>query len=233
MNVVITGAGQGIGKSLAIEFSKKERINLYLISRSKEKLILASDQCKKINPEAVIVTIPFDLDRILLEELPKELDCSRIDILINNAGVLIRKDFLNIEPDDMMDMVTTNFLVPACLIRKIIGRMGGSLPSHVINMGSMAGFQGSKKFPGLSIYSATKAALASLTECLATEMIDKNIYFNCLAIGSVQTEMLATAFPGYKAPLTPAQMAEFIIDFAINGFKYFNGKVLPVSLTTP
>jgi short-subunit dehydrogenase len=233
MHVVITGAGQGIGKALAMEFSKKEQINLYLISRSKENLAQAKDQCKKINPRAQITIIPFDLDRILLEDIPAELDCSRIDILINNAGMLIRKDFANTEPDDMIDMITTNFLVPACLIKKLIDRMGGSLPSHVINIGSMAGFQGSKKFSGLSIYSATKAALASLTECLATELSSKNIYCNCLAIGSVQTDMLATAFPGYQTQLTPNQIAEFIVDFSVTGYKYFNGKVLPVSLTTP
>jgi short-subunit dehydrogenase len=233
MHVVITGASQGIGKALAKEFSKREQMNLYLISRSEEKLAHVSDQCSKINPETGITVVPYDLDRILLEDLPFELDLPRVDILINNAGLLINKDFLSTEPDEMMDMITTNFLVPACLIRKFADRMGRGAPSHVINMGSMAGFQGSKKFPGLSIYSATKAALASLTECLATEMLDKNIYFNCLAIGSVQTEMLSMAFPGYKAQLSPDQMAEFIVDFSISGYKYINGKVLPISLTTP
>jgi NAD(P)-dependent dehydrogenase (short-subunit alcohol dehydrogenase family) len=97
----------------------------------------------------------------------------------------------------------------------------------------MGGFQGSAKFPGLSFYSASKAALCCLTECLATELKDKSIKMNALALGSVQTEMLDKAFPGYKAPVKAEEIAEFITDFAINGHRYVNGKVLPVSLSTP
>lgn len=97
----------------------------------------------------------------------------------------------------------------------------------------MGGFQGSAKFPGLSAYSSSKAALACLTECLAEEFKDKNIAFNCLALGAVQTEMLNEAFPGYKAPLNASDMAAYIANFSINGHQYFNGKIIPVSLSTP
>ena len=93
--------------------------------------------------------------------------------------------------------------------------------------------QGSAKFPGLTAYSSSKAAIAGLTECLAEELKDKNISVNCLAIGAVQTEMLEEAFPGYKAPLSPKQMAEYIFDFALKGHQYYNGKILPVSSSTP
>ena len=97
----------------------------------------------------------------------------------------------------------------------------------------MAGFQGSSKFSGLSYYSASKAALASLTECLAEELKEVGIRVNALAIGAVQTEMLAEAFPGYEAPLDPPAMAEFMKWFTLEGATYFNGKILPVSLATP
>ena len=105
--------------------------------------------------------------------------------------------------------------------------------SHIVNIGSMGGFQGSAKFKGLSLYSAAKGAVAVLTESMAEEFKERGIKVNALALGAVQTEMLASAFPGYKAPLTAGQMAEFIADFALNGHKYFNGKILPVSLSTP
>jgi NAD(P)-dependent dehydrogenase (short-subunit alcohol dehydrogenase family) len=112
--------------------------------------------------------------------------------------------------------------------------MGKSINrSHVVNISSIAGIQGSMKFKGLSYYSASKASFAVLTECLAEEYKTSNISFNCLALGAVQTEMLEIAFPGYKAPLTSEQMAEFIVDFAVNGQKYFNGKIIPVSVSTP
>jgi len=97
----------------------------------------------------------------------------------------------------------------------------------------MGGFQGSAKFNGLSVYSASKGALAILTECMAEELKENGIKVNCLALGAVQTEMLSEAFPSYEAPLKPSEMAEFIVDFAINGSKYFNGKIIPVTLSNP
>ena len=133
----------------------------------------------------------------------------------------------------MEKMVRVNFLGSVKFIQVLLPKLGGKKVSHVINIGSMGGFQGSSKFPGLSVYSASKAALASITECLATEFYDRNIRFNCLALGAVQTEMLTEAFPGYKAPVSPESMAEYIVEFGLNGHKFFNGKVLPVSLIDP
>jgi 3-oxoacyl-[acyl-carrier protein] reductase len=233
MDVVITGASQGIGKALAYQFAKKGSVNIFLLARSGDQLHKIAHECEMANADARVIPIPYDLDRIITQDLPQQLNSSHIDILINNAGNLMRKDFVAFEYEEIMAMIKTNFLVPAYLIRKTLGIMGGKQTTHVINIGSMAGFQGAKKFSGLSIYSASKAALASLTECLAEEFAAHNIFFNCLAIGSVQTQMLAKAFPGYQAPLSPPQVAEFIQEFALNGYKYFNGKILPVSITTP
>jgi NAD(P)-dependent dehydrogenase (short-subunit alcohol dehydrogenase family) len=105
--------------------------------------------------------------------------------------------------------------------------------SHVLNIGSMGGFASSVKFPGLAAYSASKAALHTLTECLALEYTDRKIKFNCLALGSAQTEMLEKAFPGYESPVMAFEMGKYIADFALTGHKFFNGKVLPVAVTTP
>jgi NAD(P)-dependent dehydrogenase (short-subunit alcohol dehydrogenase family) len=97
----------------------------------------------------------------------------------------------------------------------------------------MGGVQGSMKFPGLSVYSASKGALAILTESLAEEFKDTGIHVNCLALGAARTEMLKEAFPNYDPPLTAAKMAEYICDFAMKGHNFFNGKILPVASTTP
>jgi 3-oxoacyl-[acyl-carrier protein] reductase len=97
----------------------------------------------------------------------------------------------------------------------------------------MGGIQGSSKFPGLAAYSSSKGALITLTEMLAEEYKESNISFNALALGAVQTEMLAEAFPGYQASTTAREMARFIADFALNGHQFFNGKVLPVAHSTP
>jgi 3-oxoacyl-[acyl-carrier protein] reductase len=158
---------------------------------------------------------------------------SGIDVLINNAGQLIHRAFDEINQEEAKEIFNVNYFAPSFLIRNLIPMLKASEKPHVINIGSMGGFQGSVKFNGLSHYSASKAALAVLTECLAQEYADSGISFNCLAIGSVQTEMLEKAFPGYQAPLNPDQLAEFICDFSINGHKYMNGKILPLSLSTP
>jgi NAD(P)-dependent dehydrogenase (short-subunit alcohol dehydrogenase family) len=68
---------------------------------------------------------------------------------------------------------------------------------------------------------------------LAEEYKEEGISFNVLALGSVQTEMLAEAFPGYQAPISAGEMANYIYDFTLTGNKYFNGKVLQVSSTNP
>ena len=97
----------------------------------------------------------------------------------------------------------------------------------------MGGFQGSSKYRGLSYYSAAKAALSCLSECLAEEFREDGIIVNCLALGSVQTEMLEEAFPGYKAPVSAREMAELIADFAVKGSRFFNGKIIPVAFSNP
>ena len=105
--------------------------------------------------------------------------------------------------------------------------------AHVVIIGSMGGLQGSKKFPGLSAYSAAKGALAILTECLAEEWKQVGISVNCLCLGAVNTEMLDEAFPGYKAPVNAADMARFIGDFALSAHDFMNGRILPVALSDP
>src|SRR5208282_5900863 len=99
----------------------------------------------------------------------------------------------------------------------------------IVNISSIGGVQGSAKFKGLSAYSSSKAALINITECLAEEFKERGIAVNCLALGSVQTEMFSAAFPSFEAALTAEEMANYISEFAVTGNKYFNGKVIPVS----
>ena len=105
--------------------------------------------------------------------------------------------------------------------------------SHIVNISSMGGYQGSSKFKGLSAYSSTKGAISILSECLSEEFSSRGIKVNALALGAVQTAMLSKAFPGYEAPLTAIEMAGFITDFALNSSSFINGKVIPVSINNP
>lgn len=236
MVILITGSSRGIGAALASSFTKSGH-KVLLVSRNKMALSQVADTCNKEAGKDLAIPIPFDL--FDLPDLEKEFislieeHTNTIDALFNNAGQLIRKPFHEVSVLDARKLFEVNFFMPAQLIRICLPFMEQSELKHVVNVSSMAGFQGSKKFSGLSYYSASKAALATLTESLSEEYMEKGIALNALSIGSVQTEMLAEAFPGLKAPLNPDQMAEFMKWFTLEGRSYFNGKVLPVSLTTP
>ena len=236
MIILLTGAGRGIGAALAKEFTGAGH-RVLLVSRNQANLDKLVNTCNKQAGEILAHAIPFDLTDLpdLEEEFVSHVKkyTESIDALFNNAGQLIRAPFSDVDITDARQLFEANFFAPAQLIRICMPMMADSKLKHVVNVTSMAGFQGSGKFTGLSYYSASKAALGSLTECLAEELKGESIKVNALAIGSVQTEMLAEAFPGYKAPLEPAQMAEFMKWFTLEGAQFFNGKVLPVSLATP
>jgi short-subunit dehydrogenase len=235
MNIVITGASKGIGFETAKSLASMGNHNIVAISRDESKLKELKSACIRENIEAHLFPIPYDLastesfNEYLLTRIKNYIP--QVDVLINNAGSLFNKPFTSISDTEIGEMINVNFISPARLIKSIltIMKQGG----HVVNISSMGGFQGSTKFSGLSVYSASKAAIANLTECLAEEYKDQGIAFNCLAIGAVNTEMLSQAFPGYKAPLSATDMGKFIANFALTGNKYFNGKILPVSLSTP
>ncbi len=238
MNVVITGASKGIGKECAQKFCQNNTENLILIARNEKLLEKTASECARVNKDAHIHVIPFDLNKLLSDERLPELEkigqiTNTIDILLNNAGLLINKLFIEMSTKESKDIVHTNFLAPAALIRFLLPQLENSSIGHIVNIGSMGGFQGSSKYPGLSYYSASKAALSCMGECLAAELAEKNIRVNTLSLGAVQTEMLHEAFPGYKAPLEAREIADFIVDFALSGWKYFNGTNLPVSLSNP
>ena len=154
-----------------------------------------------------------------------------IDGLIHNAGYLVKKSFTDISVKELEDSFKVNFFAPFMLTQKLVPYFNKD--AHIVSISSMGGIQGSKKFPGLSAYSTSKATLITLTECLAEEFKMTDLTFNCLALGAVKTEMLSKAFPGYDAPISANEMGDFIVDFLLRGGKYFNGQVIPVSLTTP
>jgi 3-oxoacyl-[acyl-carrier protein] reductase len=230
MNIIVTGASQGIGRECVLKFSENPENRVIAIARNKEKLSELRSQAIHDN----ISIYDFDLSEHDLTKLSDFIsEFKTIDILINNAGLLISKPFEELTNDDWQQMYETNIFGPARLIKTLLPFLGKSSKSHIVNISSMGGFQGSMKFPGLAAYSSSKAAIANLTELLALEFENKNISVNCLAIGAVQTEMLSKRFPDFKAPLSSSEMADYVVDFSINGHKYYNGKILPVALSTP
>jgi len=224
-NVVITGCSRGIGYDLAKLFAQEGH-----------KVLALSRNAKPIQSLnfAAISSFSFDLQRSeSLSELKNFLadKWGSVDVLINNAGSLINKPFLETSIEEFREVYQVNVFGLVGVIQVVVPFMNKN--GHVVNISSMGGIQGSAKFPGLSAYSSSKGALITLTELLAEEFNEKGPSFNALALGAVQTEMLEEAFPGFKAPVTALEMAQYIKGFAEEGHHYYNGKVLQVSNTTP
>lgn len=223
--VIITGTSRGIGLELVHLFSKAGYAVLALSRNAKP--------VSNLNYEN-ITALSFNLnnteDYKRVEAFIEE-EWTHVDILINNAGSIINKPFAETTLEDFHNVYGTNVFGVAELIRRVLPFMPSS--GHVVTISSMGGVQGSMKFPGLSAYSSSKGAVITLTELLAEEYKETGPSFNVLALGAVQTEMLAEAFPGYKAPTTPIEMATYIFDFATTGQQFYNGKLLQVSRSTP
>ena len=224
--IIITGTSRGIGLELARKFAEQE-YQVLALSRNNAPV-------SKINSE-YISSFSFDIsndsDFEKVTEFVKDSWEGQVDILINNAGAILNKPFKETTSEDFRKVYEVNVIGVARLTQAVLPFMKGG--AHVLAISSMGGIQGSVKFPGLAAYSSSKAAIITLNELLAEEYKDQGIAFNTLALGAVQTEMLEEAFPGYKAPLSADEMADYILDFSLTGNKYYNGKVLQVSASTP
>ena len=231
MNIIVTGGSNGIGKEIALYLSQDKANNIIITGRSSESLKKTSS----LAPNRNISFIVSDFRK--LHHSPDhlrnnvELVFKKVDVLINNAGILYSKKFAETTEEQGREMMEVNFFAPVFVIKTLLPLMNKG--AHIVNISSMGGYQGSVKFMGLSYYSASKAAIACISECLAGEFKELEVSVNCLALGSVQTEMLENAFPGYRAPVSAAEMGKFIADFALTGNRFHNGKIIPVALTTP
>ena len=224
-NVIITGSSRGIGFELVNLFSQNN-YNVIALSRN-----VSSISKLNFNNVSTFSTDLSDSDSINKAVKFIKNKFSSVDVLINNAGKLINKPFIETSFEDFKLVYSVNVFGLAELIRLMLPTFSNK--SHIINISSIGGIAGSSKFPGLSAYSSSKAALNVLTEMLYEEFKTLGPVINTLALGAVQTEMLEEAFPGYKAPLSSVEMANYIYDFSIKGHKYFNGKILPVSISNP
>jgi NAD(P)-dependent dehydrogenase (short-subunit alcohol dehydrogenase family) len=223
-NIIITGTSRGIGFELALQFAKAGH-QVLALSRKIPQALLANEN---------ISCLSVDLsNEDELQKVSNFLASSwqKVDAIVHNAGSLLLKPFAETSQSDFENIYKVNVFGVANLTRICLPYLQKG--SHVVTISSMGGIQGSLKFAGLAAYSSSKGAVITLSELLAEEYKEQGIAFNVLALGSVQTEMLQEAFPGYQAPISASGMATYIYDFTLNGNKYFNGKVLQVSSTNP
>ncbi|MGM0391703.1 MAG: SDR family NAD(P)-dependent oxidoreductase [Bacteroidota bacterium] len=224
-HIVITGTSRGIGLEMVKLFSNAGHKVLALSRNIQPVKELDLENVTALSCDITKETSLMEVDGFLQSRW------ERVDVLINNAGAILNKPFKESGMDEFKRIYDTNVFGVVGLIQKVLPFMEKT--GHVVNISSMGGVQGSVKFPGLSAYSSSKGALISLTEMLAEEYKEHGPSFNVLALGAVQTEMLEEAFPGYQAPIQAAEMAQYIVDFSLTANKYYNGKLLQVSNSTP
>lgn len=222
--IIITGTSRGIGYELALQFANAGH-EVLALSRTNPLALLENE-----NITCLSVDLSRESDLAQVEDFLSS-SWKKVDAIVHNAGSLVLKPFSQTSQSDFERVYKVNVFGVANLTRVCLPYLQKG--SHVVTISSMGGIQGSLKFAGLAAYSSSKGAVITLSELLAEEYKELGISFNVLALGSVQTEMLAEAFPGYKAPISANEMAQYIFDFTLTGNKYYNGKVLQVSSTNP
>jgi len=223
-NIIITGTSRGIGFELAMQFANAGH-QVLAISRKTPQELLG-------NPNITCLSLDLSQENeMILVENFLSTSWKKVDAIVHNAGALLLKPFENTTQQDFENIYKVNVFGVANLTQMALPYLQKG--SHVVTISSMGGIQGSMKFAGLAAYSSSKGAVITLSELLAEEYKERGIAFNVLALGSVQTEMLAEAFPGYIAPITAKQMADYIYNFTLTGHHFYNGKVLQVSSSTP
>jgi NAD(P)-dependent dehydrogenase (short-subunit alcohol dehydrogenase family) len=223
---IITGAGRGIGYELCKQFLQNGYHTIG-ISRNIDQLI----KLENIDALSHDLTQGESID-LIYEKVSKLNEVNEV-ILIHNAGVLINKPFESIEDSDVDLLFKINYLSPLKITRRLMPWLKTVSRAHCIFMGSMGGFQGSSKYPGLSVYSSVKSAVSTLGECLAEEYKASGVTFNTLALGAVDTEMLQNAFPGFHPDVSAERMSQWIFQFSTCSMGLINGKVIPVAGSNP
>ncbi len=225
--IVVIGASRGIGLELVKQFAATSAHQVIALARN------LAEMENQFAGFSNVKCFAIDLKKSTVKEDLASISesFSQVDILINNAGYLVNKPFASITHEDLVDSYQVNVISAIESVQAILPKMKAG--AHIVNISSMGGFQGSAKFQGLTAYSTSKAALCSFTELFAEEFKETGIKMNCLCLGAVQTEMLEEAFPGYVAPMNAEKMANYIVHFALTAQEWMNGKIIPVSLSTP
>ena len=199
--IAIIGASTGIGKALVLEAAKNDQFKVIAFARKTDLMEKSFQGLKNVSFHYL------DLENINREEFSSCLKLAGpIDFLVNNAGYLVNKSFQEMDRNDMVKSYQVNTIGIMEITQLSLPHLNNNL-SHIVNISSMGGFQGSAKFPGLTAYSSSKAAICSFTEVFAEEYKESNIKMNCLCLGAVQTQMLEEAFPGFVAEISPKDMA--------------------------
>lgn len=205
----ITGGGRGIGAATAEALARKGA-HIVVASRSKPELTatVAQLHAAGLNASALVLDVA---DEAAVDTAFARIgaDFGRLDILVNNAAILLGGAFADMTMGDWDRLMAINLRGAVLCARQAFRLMcerGGS----IVNVSSLGGVPGTEKFPGYAAYTVSKFALTGLTEALAAEGKVYNIRVNGVAPGAVDTAMLRQAAPHLRTRTTPADVAKVI-----------------------
>lgn len=233
---LVTGAGKGIGRTLAIEFAK-EGYSIGINYRSNdEEALEIKEICEKNGVKAILLKADVskfeeceNIFKIIKDEFGK------IDVLINNAGITKDNLIIKMSPEDFQDVININ-LNSAFYCMKLASRMMmKQREGKIINISSVVGLHGNA---GQTNYSASKAGIIGMTKTLAKELSSRNINVNAIAPGFIKTSMtdklndemvekIKESIPLGKLG-DPEDIANIVLFLASDKANYITGQVISV-----
>ena len=232
---IITGGGSGIGLAIATKFVE-EKFTTIIVGRDQQKLDAAQQKLGAL-------CVPIICDLTDLNALPKLVEDiinkhGKVDVLVNNAGINMKKEFTEVSNEDFQRILLTNVTAVFALSREVVKHMLQKGAGSIINISSMASQYG---IPKVIAYTASKAAIEGMTKAMAVELSPKGIRVNCIAPGFIATDMSAKALnndPERKQKVMsrtpmgymgdPSDIANAALYLANGQAKYVTGVVLPV-----
>jgi 3-oxoacyl-[acyl-carrier protein] reductase len=185
-NALITGAGKGIGKAIALSLAK-EGVNVILLARTQEEIDNVASKARSLRVKALAVTADVSDINSVNAAVEKALaEFKTIDILINNAGIAAFGKFMELEPADWERIIQVNLMGTYYVTRAVLPNMIERQTGDIINISSTAGLSGNAL---TSAYSASKFAVLGLTDSLMQEVRKHNIRVTALTPSTVATDM--------------------------------------------
>lgn len=232
---IITGGASGIGYAIAKSFVKSGII-VILIGRDESRLKIA---CESLGERSGFVGCDLTkLDQLPLVVQNIKKSFGRIDILINNAGMHLKKPFEEVTDSDYQKVILTNQTAMFSLTREVARIMALQCSGVVLNISSMASIYG---LPNVIAYTASKSAIEGMTRAMAVELAKFGIRVNCIAPGFIRTNMSSLALdkdPERKkkvlsrTPLgrlgRPEEVADAVLFLISESASFITGVVLPV-----